>query len=92
VNAFVKSLKWLQSATPEQVADTVPAEYHLGDKPLYLKAVQNSLESYSRDGIIPQEGMTSVYEMLKVLDPEFKDAKVDLATTFDDRFVKRAGT
>src|SRR5215212_6728794 len=92
VNAFVKSLKWLQSATPEQVADTVPAEYHLGDKPLYLKAVQNSLESYSRTGIIPQEGMASVYDMLKVLDPEFQGAQVDLATTFDDRFVKRAGT
>src|SRR5919112_5530496 len=92
VNAFMKSLKWLQNATPEQVADTVPAEYHLGDKPLYLKAVQNSLESYSRTGIIPQEGMTSVYDMLKVLDPEFQGAQVDLATTFDDRFVKQAGT
>ena len=52
VNAFVKALKWLQAATPEEIADTVPPEYHLGDKPLYLKAVQNSLESYSRDGIV----------------------------------------
>jgi NitT/TauT family transport system substrate-binding protein len=90
VNAFMKSLKWLQSATPEQVADTVPAEYHLGDKPLYLKAVQNSLESYSRDGIIQPQGMASVYDMLKQLDPELQGAQVDLATTFDDRFVKRA--
>jgi NitT/TauT family transport system substrate-binding protein len=92
VNVFVKSLKWLQGATPEQVADTVPAEFHLGDKPLYLKAVQNSLESYSRNGVIPQEGMASVYEMLKVLDPELQGTQVDLATTFDDRFVKRAAT
>src|SRR3712207_6288550 len=37
VNAFVKALKWLQTATPEDVAATVPAEYHLGDRPLYLK-------------------------------------------------------
>jgi NitT/TauT family transport system substrate-binding protein len=92
VNALVKSLKWLGSATPEQVADAVPADYHLGDKPLYLKAVQNSLESYSRDGIVPQQGMASVYDMLKVLDPEFQTAQVNLATTFDDRFVKRAAT
>ena len=35
VNAFMKSLKWLASATPEDVADTVPTEYHLGDKALY---------------------------------------------------------
>jgi NitT/TauT family transport system substrate-binding protein len=92
VNAFAKSLKWLQSATPEQVADAVPPEYHLGDKPLYLKAVQNSLESYSRDGVIPQEGMTSVYDMLKVLDPELQGTQVNLATTFDERFIKRAAT
>lgn len=91
VNAFMKSLKWLQTAKPEDVADLVPPEYHLGDRPLYLKAVQNSLESYSRDGIVPPEGMASVMDMLKQLDPEMKDAKVDLATTFDDRFVRKAG-
>jgi NitT/TauT family transport system substrate-binding protein len=91
VNAFMKSLKWLQTAKPQDVADTVPAEYHLGDKALYLKAVQNSLESYSRTGIVPPDGMASVMDMLKQLDPELKDAKVDLATTFDDRFVKKAG-
>jgi NitT/TauT family transport system substrate-binding protein len=90
VNAFVKTLKWLETAKPEDVAATVPEEYYLGDKPLYLKAVQNSLESYSRSGIIPMIGMQSVLDMLRQLDPELKDAKVDLAATFDDRFVRKA--
>jgi NitT/TauT family transport system substrate-binding protein len=92
VNAFMKSLRWLQTAKPEEVADTVPPEYHLGDKALYLKAVQNSLESYSRTGIVPPDGMASVMDMLKQLDPELRDAKVDLAATFDDRFVRKAAT
>ena len=92
VNAFVKALKWLQTATPDDVAATVPAEYHLGDRSLYIRAVQNSLESYSRDGIVAQSGMTSVMDMLKQLDPELKDAKVDLAATFDDRFVRKASS
>ncbi len=91
VNAFVKSLKWLQSATPEQVADTVPPEYHLGDKGLYLAAVKSSMESYSRDGIVPREGMASVNDMLRTLDPELQGAKVDLPATFTDRFVRAAG-
>jgi NitT/TauT family transport system substrate-binding protein len=90
VNAFVKSLQWLQSATPDQVAETVPPEYHLGDKGLYLAAVKSSMESYSRDGIVPREGMTSVHDMLRTLDPELQGAKVDLAATFTDRFVKAA--
>ncbi|HMO30090.1 ABC transporter substrate-binding protein [Enterovirga sp.] len=92
VNAHVKALKWLASATPEQVADLVPPEYHLGDKPLYLRAVKNSLESYSRTGIIPLSGMESVLDMLRRLDPALADAKIDLAATFDDRFVKAAGS
>ena len=90
VNAFVKTLKWLETAKPEDVAATVPEEYYLGDKPLYLKAVQNSLESYSRSGIIPMIGMQSVLDMLRQLDPEMKEAKVDLAATFNDRFVRQA--
>ncbi|MGA0598963.1 ABC transporter substrate-binding protein [Enterovirga sp. CN4-39] len=90
VNAHVKALKWLASATPEQVADVVPSEYHLGDKPLYLRAVKNSLESYSRTGIIPKEGMESVLDTLRKLDAELANAKIDLAATFTDRFVKQA--
>jgi NitT/TauT family transport system substrate-binding protein len=88
VNAFVKALKWLQTASAEEIADTVPAEYQLGDKPLYLKAIANSLPTYSRTGILTMEGMQSVLNTLKVLDPEFAKANVDLAATFDDRFIK----
>ena len=90
VNAFMASLKWLATATPETVANTVPSEYHLGDKSLYLQAVKNSLESYSRNGLVSPEGMASVLEMLKLLDPELQGAQVNLASTFEDRFVKRA--
>jgi NitT/TauT family transport system substrate-binding protein len=90
VNAFMKTLKWLESASPEEVADTVPPEYHLGDKALYLRAVKNSLESYSRTGLIPQAGMASIWDELKTLDPELQGANIDLAKTFEDRFVRAA--
>lgn len=90
VNAHAKALRWLAAATPETVAEIVPPEYHLGDKALYLRAVKNSLESYSRTGVIPQGGQESVLDMLRKLDPELAAAKIDLAATFTDRFVKRA--
>jgi NitT/TauT family transport system substrate-binding protein len=92
VNAFMKSLKWLQTAQPDDVAEAVPPEYHLGDKSLYIKAVQNSLESYSRTGIVPPDGMASVMDMLKQLDPELKDAKIAVGANFDGRFVRNAAT
>lgn len=90
VNAFVKSLKWLETAKPEDVADLVPPEYHLGDKPLYLAAVKNSLESYSRTGISTPEGQQSMYDALKLLDPELATSNVDLKKTFIDTFAKKA--
>ncbi len=90
VNAIVRALKWLETATPEQVAETVPAEYHLGDRPVYLSAVAKLKESYSRTGIASTEGMRSVFDMLKALDPEMANAQVDLARTFEPRFAQRA--
>lgn len=91
-NAFVKTLKWLAQASPEEVAATVPEEYLLGDKPLYIRAVKNSLEGYSRTGIIGEDGMRSTYDMLKALDPELAAAQVDLSKTFVDRFVRAAAS
>ncbi len=90
VNAFVKALRWIEAASPEEIADNVPAEYHLGDRALYLQAVRNSKESYSRTGLVQPEGMASALAMLRELDPEFAQATIDLAKTFEPRFVGAA--
>jgi NitT/TauT family transport system substrate-binding protein len=90
VNAFYKTLVWLKTATPADIAATVPEQYLLGDKELYMLAAKNSQPSYSQTGLIPREGMQSTFDMLVKFDPEMKDAQVDLAKTFDDRFAKKA--
>jgi len=90
VNAFYKTLKWLERASPEQVAATVPEEYWLGGKALYLAAVKASKPSYSLDGVIPAAGMRSANDMLVAFDEELKGTSVDLSRTFDGRFVRKA--
>jgi NitT/TauT family transport system substrate-binding protein len=90
VNALYKTLKWLEKATPEQITATVPEEYFLGDKALYLAAVKANKPVYSLTGFIPAAGIKSAADMLLAFDQELKDAKVDFAKTFDDRFVKKA--
>src|SRR6266545_2507837 len=90
VNAFYKTLKWLEKATPEQIAATVPEDYYLGDKPLYVAAVKANKPVYSLTGLVPPAGIKSAADMLLAFDDELRDAKVDLAKTFDDRFVKKA--
>jgi NitT/TauT family transport system substrate-binding protein len=90
VNAFYKTLRWLEKATPDEIAATVPQEYYLGDRALYVAAVKANKPVYSVTGLIPFAGMQSAADMLMAFDPELKDAKIDLAKTFDDRFVRKA--
>jgi len=90
VNAFYKTLKWLEKSTPDEVAATVPQEYFLGDRALYLAAVRANKQVYSLTGLIPPAGMQSAADMLTAFEPELNAAKIDLPRTFDDRFVRKA--
>jgi NitT/TauT family transport system substrate-binding protein len=90
VNAFYKTLKWIEKASPEQITDNVPQEYWLGDKGLYTAAVKNNLQVYSRDGIVSGESQKRSLDFLKQFDKEMAAATVDTGKTWDDRFVKKA--
>jgi NitT/TauT family transport system substrate-binding protein len=92
VNAFVRGLAFMQSHSPEEIAAVVPEDYALGDKPLYIQAIKNSLPMYSRDGRFSNEGAETAYRVLKAFDPAVRDAKIDLGTTYTDRFVEQAHT
>jgi NitT/TauT family transport system substrate-binding protein len=92
VNAFYKTLKWLEKATPAEIAAAVPEEYFLGDRALYIAAVAANKPVYSLTGVIPAAGMQSAADMLLAFDEELKGAKVDLAQTFDGRFVQKAAS
>jgi NitT/TauT family transport system substrate-binding protein len=90
VNAFYKTLLWLDKATPEQIADKVPQEYWLGDKALYMAAVKNNLQVYSRDGLVSGESQKRSLDFLKQFDKEIAAATIDAAKTWDGRFVRKA--
>ena len=90
VNALYKGLQWLKAAGVEDIVNTVPEEYYLGDRALYRRAVTASREMYSKTGIITENGMQNAYRLLAPFDPELQGAKVDLKKTFDDRFVRKA--
>jgi NitT/TauT family transport system substrate-binding protein len=90
VNAHYKALLWIAASTPAQIADSVPAEYHLGDRALYETAFGKTREAYSRTGISSPDGMQSVMDMLKALDKEMESANVKVADTFVPRFAETA--
>ena len=90
VNAFYKTLRWIATATTDEIVDTVPTDYFLGDRAIYVKALKANLLVYSRTGIISRQGMNSALKMMATFDPDLLDKKIDLQRTFDDRFIKRA--
>jgi NitT/TauT family transport system substrate-binding protein len=90
VSAFYKTLKWIATATTDEIVDTVPTDYFLGDRTTYARALKANLLIYSKTGIITRQGMGSALNMLSAFDPDLKGARIDLQRTFDDRFVRRA--
>jgi NitT/TauT family transport system substrate-binding protein len=89
-NAMVRALQWLQSATPDEIADTVPREFLLGDRALYMDAWKNVKEAMSPDGLMDPLGPAVAYDMLKTFDAEVAKKKIDLERTFTNEFVIRA--
>jgi len=90
-NAFVKTLKWMSTHTPEQIAAKMPADYAQGGKKLYAQAIKDTLPMFTEDGVMPAEGPTTVERVLKAFNPNLKNATVDLKKTYTTEFVKKAG-
>jgi NitT/TauT family transport system substrate-binding protein len=89
-NAMVRALKWLQTATPDEVADTVPKEFLLNDRQLYIDAWKNVKEAMSPDGLMDASGPGVAYEMLQTFNEEVAKKKIDLEQTYTNAFVIKA--
>lgn len=89
-NGTVRALKWLSKATPEQVMAALPPEFTGGNPALYKKTLLKLLPTYSPDGMFPADSGQIAYAALAQFVPSVRGARIDLAKTFDNRFVERA--
>jgi len=89
-NAMVRALIWMQHATPQQILDTVPEEYLLGNKAMYLFAYNNVKRAYSTDGLFSDAGAKTTLRVLATFNPAVKPAEVNLQETYTNEFVKKA--
>lgn len=90
VNAMVRALRFVKAQPVEKVMEAVPPEYYAGDKETWKAALQKAVAGYSADGRFSAQGAESVYKVLKLFEPSVMNAKIDLARTFDNRFVDKA--
>ncbi|GAA3714070.1 ABC transporter substrate-binding protein [Streptomyces tremellae] len=87
--AFVRTLRWMASHTPEDIAAKMPADYQQGGgKALYAEAVRNSLPMFTTDGVMPPDGPATVKRVLSTFDPNLQNVDVDVDKTYTTEFVK----
>ncbi len=89
-NAMVRTLLWMQEASPQQILATVPEEYMLGNKAMYLFAFNNVRPAYSKDGYFSEAGAKTTLKALASFNPAVKPQEIDLAETYTNEFVKKA--
>jgi len=90
VTAMVRGLKWIASHSAEEIAGVMPDEYALGNKPLYVQSIKNSLPMYSPDGRFTRDAAETALTVLKAFDPDVAAARIDIAATYTDTFVNKA--
>lgn len=89
-NALVHALKWLQTASPADLARAVPVDHMMGDRVAYLAAFQRTRETLSPDGLMPDDGPATALRAMARLRPELDVGRVDVGRTFTNAYVRRA--
>jgi NitT/TauT family transport system substrate-binding protein len=90
VNAYVKTLKWMQTHTAAQIADMMPADYYAGNKALYVTALQNQMAIFSPDGLMPDGAPQSVLNVENASNLIPQGTKIDLSLTYTNEFASKA--
>ncbi|MCD0417154.1 ABC transporter substrate-binding protein [Rubrivivax sp. JA1024] len=90
VNAFVKTLKWIQANSAEEIADKMPKDYYAGDRALYVQGLKDGKVQYSPDGVMPTGAPESVERILASFSPNLKGKTIDLSKTYTTEFVVKA--
>jgi NitT/TauT family transport system substrate-binding protein len=86
--AIVRALKWMHTASVDQIAKAVPTSYYGPDPALYKEALERSRETFTPDGLIPLAAATNTYRVLAKFGPLSGGQKVDIPETFDNSFAK----
>jgi NitT/TauT family transport system substrate-binding protein len=88
VNAYVKTLQWIQGHTAADIADKLPPDYYAGDKEGYVKALTDSMGMFSPDGKLSQAALDSVLKINKLFKTGLDN--IDLSKTYTSEFVDNA--
>jgi NitT/TauT family transport system substrate-binding protein len=89
-NAMIRTLKWLQKASDDEVAAAVPAEYLAADRRLWLAGLRKMRDSYSKEGTYAPAAVAAQVRVLAAFEPSVREKDIDPSTLYTNEFAKRA--
>ena len=87
-NAFVKTLKYINTHSAAEIADKMPKDFYVGDKDGYIKALEEGKGMFTADGVMPEDGPKTVLAVLSEFSKNVKGKQIDLSKTYTTEFVK----
>ena len=89
-NAFVKTLKFINTHSAAEIADKMPKDFYVGDKEGYVKALADGKAMFTPDGVMPADGPKTVLSVLSAFKKDLQGKEIDLSKTYTTEFVKNA--
>jgi len=89
VTALVKASHFIETKTPEQIASAIPAEL-VGDRAQYVESLRASREIYAPRGRLDPSGVDTLMKSLESFGVFKEGQKIDVASTYDMKFVTQA--
>ncbi|MGO4570552.1 ABC transporter substrate-binding protein [Microvirga sp. 2TAF3] len=87
-NALVKTLRFINAHSADEIADKMPKEYLVGDREGYVKALADGKGMFTPDGVMPEGGPETVLAVLSGFSKNVKGKTIDLSKTYTTEFVK----
>ncbi len=87
-NAFVKTLRYINTHSAAEIADKMPKDFYVGDKDGYIKALDDGKGMFTSDGVMPEDGPKTVLAVLSEFSKNVKGKQIDLSKTYTTDFVK----
>jgi len=92
-NAFVKTLKWINGHSAQEISDKMPTDYKGSDPALYVSALKGSKGIFNSTGLMDADGANNALNVLGSFSPSVKPKKdqIDISKTYTTQFATKAG-
>ena len=85
--AITRTLAWMQTHTPQEIAGKTPATFRGEDDAIYVEALQASMPMFSPDGLMAADGAEAVRSLLAGSMEKVRGATIDVSKTYTNEFI-----